>query len=767
LKRVIVAALLGLPLQLAFADVVLINGTSASESIDVSGSALPHDIRGRGGADTLRGSQAGDRIDGGGGNDSLFGNDGDDTLIGGRGNDRIDGGLGRDTAVFSGTFDAYAIAGDGGVSATITSITATDGVDTLSGVELMSFADGTWDGAVFVPKDPSNRSPLPLDDAATVAEDSSVLVEVLANDSDPDADTLSIEAFAQGARGAVAAVDTRTLRYTPDADFAGADAFTYRVTDGRGGRASATVRVTVSARPDAPLAVDDTGTTVGGIQTDFDVLANDRDPDGDELALVAVGAAAHGVTALAGQRLRYTPDLAYAGPDRIQYTVRDPSGRVASATLTVEVEPSPNADALRAVLEIAPAGSWLRVNRNLFSDVWAPLAQRPPAGGENPARVLFAWSSMAWDSNRDKLVFWGGGHANYSGNEVYRFDARTLRWERASLPSAIYNPLGDQQWFAVDGPHGAPIAAHTYDNQEFLPLADRFVTFGGGKFNADAFFVLLDGTTPTGPYFWDPSRADPNAVGGAPGTQVAAASFPDVIGARMWENRDTLVSRGVGAARPFKFVNGATAYAGANGKDVLLVAESPGAGARLFRYTIHDLANPAADQWEVLGIKGDAYSDQGAGAYDPGRQLFARTAKGSVGTGIAFWNLATAGPANKSRTVYPIDPSGQFALTRLHGMDFDAVRKVFVLWDGSAEVWYLTPPADLASGNWTVARAPVLMSGELPDQQSGRLIAGKVNEPHGILGKWKYSRRYDVFFGVQDPVRGDIWVYKPANWQPQ
>lgn len=580
MKRVVVLALLGLNLQLASAQAVLINGTGAADSIDVSGSDQPHDLRGRGGTDTLRGSQAGDRIDGGGGYDAIYGNGGDDTLIGGRGNDQIDGGTGRDTAVYSGTFDAYVVSGGSG-AATVAAVAASDGTDTLSRVELMSFADGTWDGAVFVPKDP------------------------------------------------------------------------------------------------------------------------------------------------------------------------------------------PNADALRAVLDDAPAGSWLRVNRNHFSDVWTPLAQRPSVGAENPARVLFAWSSMTWDSNRDKLVFWGGGHANYSGNEVYRFDAHTLRWERASLPSEIYNPLGDQQWFAIDGPHGAPIAAHTYDNQEFLPLADRFVTFGGGKFNSDAFFVLLDGTTPTGPYFWDPSRADPAAVGGAPGTQVSPASFPQVPGGRMWENRDTLATRGVGSARPYKFVNGATAYAGANGRDVLLVAESPGAGARLFRYTIHDLANPAADQWEVIGIKGDAYSDQGAGAFDPGRQLFVRTAKGAVGQGITFWNLATAGPANKSRTVYPVDPTGQFVLTRRHGMDFDAVRKVFVLWDGDADVWYLTPPENLVSGTWTVTRAPVLLSGELPTQESGRLVAGKINEPHGILGRWKYARRYDVFLGVQDPVRGDIWVYKPANWQPQ
>ncbi len=583
----------------AWSQSIVINGSGAADNFDVSGSSQSHTISSRGGFDTVRGSQAGDRIDGGGGNDQLYGNGGDDTLIGGLGSDLVDGGSGRDVAVFSGLFANYRLV-EGSNAVTVTDLVGNDGKDTLTSIELMEFLDGSWDGVTFVPKDGSNRSPSAGADSASVAEDGAVLIEVLSNDSDPDGDSLVIETYSQAAHGAVTKPDASTLRYAPAPGFSGSDSFTYRVGDGRGGRATGTV--------------------------------------------------------------------------------------------TIDVVPRPTGDALRAVLANAPAGSWLRVNRNLFSDVWAPLAQRPGTGGANPARILFAWSSMAWDPNRDMLVFWGGGHANYSGNEVYRFDARTLLWERASLPSAIYNPLGDQQWFAVDGPYGAPIAAHTYDNQEFLPLSDRFVTFGGGKFNSDAYFVLLDGTTPTGPYFWDPSRADPNAVGGAPGTQVAPASFPDVFGGRMWENRDTLATRGVGPARPFKFVNGATAYAGADGKDVLLVAESPGAGSRLFRYTVHDLANPAADQWEVIGIKGDAYSDQGAGAYDPGRKLFARTAKGSAGQGIAFWNLATAGPTNRSRTVYPFDPTGEFALTRRHGMDFDAVRRVFVLWDGNADVWHLTPP---------------------------------------------------------------------------
>jgi Ca2+-binding RTX toxin-like protein len=750
----------------ASADSIKISGSGSADVIDVSYSYTPHLLYGLGGFDTLRGSQASDLIDGGGGNDLLQGFDGDDRLIGGRGHDRLEGGPGRDRAVFGSPFDAYAITSDANTTV-VASVTATDGRDTLTSIEVLEFADGSWDGTVFLPKDPANRSPAPSPDSAVVAEDGTVQIEVIANDTDPEGDTLRVEAFTNGGHGIVTGVDSRTLRYAPAADFNGQDSFTYRVTDGRGGRATAAVLVSVQPRPDAPIAADDTAITVGGVSVEIDVLANDRDPDGDELTLVDADPAGFGAVSIDANRVRYTPQAAYAGIDRIRYTVHDASGRSDSATVAVEVRPSPSVDALMAKLESAAEGSWLRVNRNLFSEVWAPRAQRPIPGGANPARIIFAWSSMAWDSNRSKLVFWGGGHANYSGNEVYRFDARTLLWERASLPSAIYDPLGDQQWFAIDGPHGAPIAAHTYDNQEFLPLSDRFVTFGGAKFDSDVRFVLLDGHTPTGPYFWDPSRSDPDAVGGAPGTQVSADQFPNVRGGRMWENRDTMVTRGVGPVRPDKFVNGTTAYAGANGKDVLLISESPGSGGRLFRYTIHSPGDAAADEWELVGVKGQAYSAQGAGAFDPGRNLYVRTSKGATGYGISWWSLDSPGPGNRSRTTYPVDASGRYVASARYGMDFDEVRRKFVLWNGSAEVWYLTPPVDLVSGDWTIAPALVLESGDQPTRESGRLVAGKVNEPHGIMGKWKYSRRYDVFFGVQDPVRGDVWVYKPVNWNPK
>jgi len=48
---------------------------------------------------------------------------------------------------------------------------------------------------------------------------------------------------------------------------------------------------------------------------------------------------------------------------------------------------------------------------------------------------MTAWSGGAFDTTRDRLVVWGGGHADYPGNELYVFDLGTLRWQRLTDPS--------------------------------------------------------------------------------------------------------------------------------------------------------------------------------------------------------------------------------------------------------------------------------------------------------------------------------------------
>ena len=708
-------------------------------------------------------------IAGGSSSDTIIGSAGDDFLQGGNGQDRIDGGPGRDTALYSSESADYRISVSGSTT-TIVALATRESTDTLTSVEVLTFADGSYENGVFEPRYPGNRPPIAIADSATVVEDQPVEVEVMANDSDPDGDSLSVYSYGQGAHGHVRLSGPGRLVYEPYPNFNGKDSFSYTIDDGRFGRTATQVSVTIVPVPDAPTARDDSVTLLAGSAAQVMPLLNDQDVDGDSISISFFSQPTNGtVSAIGSGQLQYAPKSGFIGPDEFQYSITDGTGRFASASVVIDVRPR-SGDSFSGAISAAPEGSWLKVNQNRFSDVWTPAAQRPTAlGFTNPAKIIHAWGSMAWDSNRRQLIFWGGGHANYSGNEVYRFDTHSGLWERASLPSQVVAPLGDKQYFAVDGAFNAPIAAHTYDNQDFLPLSDRFITFGGGKFNCCAKFVLEDGKTATGPYLWDPSRAGSDMVGGTTGSQVGPNLFPDVIGARSWQNRDSVVSNGSGLVRPTNFVSGTSAYAQHGDRDSILVTETPYDGGKLFRYTINDISDPALDEWQLVGVRGkSSYANQGAGAYDPTREIYARTANSSAGPVLVAWSLLDPGPGNTSINVPLHDSTGTFALSVGHGMDFDAVRRAFVLWDGGPDVWYVTPPDAFGTVGWTVSRATTNGGKLAPDRNSGSYTSpsGKVTPSRGILGKWKYARAYDVFLGVEDPVNGDVWVYKPANWQP-
>ncbi|GAB2846407.1 hypothetical protein GCM10027277_13440 [Pseudoduganella ginsengisoli] len=88
---------------------------------------------------------------GGEGNDVLIANaagsalrgmGGNDTLASGAGNDTLDGGAGTDTAIFSGTRARYTVARTGS-GCTVQDTSGADGVDQLSNIERLQFADAT------------------------------------------------------------------------------------------------------------------------------------------------------------------------------------------------------------------------------------------------------------------------------------------------------------------------------------------------------------------------------------------------------------------------------------------------------------------------------------------------------------------------------------------------------------------------------------------------------------------------------------------------
>ena len=224
-------------------------------------------------------------------------------------------------------------------------------VDAMAAVEAAEglAATGTWPGN-SVPVAPnrtlsSSRSP------------DTLTIDVLAGATDADGDLLEVTAFTQGARGNVARAGAK-LSYEPFRSGPFTDTFTYTVHDGRGGRASATVTVTVGA-PDptdrAPVAKPLALYLPYGAAEQQLYLATDQasDPDRDPLRIVRYVQPAHGRVVLVDGDLWYhqLPGVWGTAVDTIGWTVTDGRGRYASSTVTISIR-HPNAPPVATDTEV-------------------------------------------------------------------------------------------------------------------------------------------------------------------------------------------------------------------------------------------------------------------------------------------------------------------------------------------------------------------------------------------------------------------------------
>lgn len=102
---------------------------------------------------------------------------------------------------------------------------------------------GTVEGTVTV--DVRNQAPVAVDDGADTYRGTAIEVDVMANDSDPDGDTIEPAIDSEPENGTVAVTADGTMLYTPEPGFVGTDTFAYTIDDGDGGTAVGTVAVNV------------------------------------------------------------------------------------------------------------------------------------------------------------------------------------------------------------------------------------------------------------------------------------------------------------------------------------------------------------------------------------------------------------------------------------------------------------------------------------------------------------------------------------------
>lgn len=407
---------------------------------------------------------------------------------------------------------------------------------------------------------------------------------------------------------------------------------------------------------------------------------------------------------------------------------------------------------LQSLLDAAPVSSWIQVNTGSWSSAWPTGSEAVQGAGDNTRAVVTAWSSFAWDAVNDSLLLWGGGHANYKGNEMYVWNAGTGAWMLGSLPSRI-----DANNYVVD--NAAPQSSHTYDNNLYLPKNNMFVTFGGAAYNSGGNFTTnINGVEQrAGPWLWDPTKADSNKVGGTSGSGYNTST----LGGNMWTNR---ASRVTGSLSP-NYLEDATAYRTENGKDVVYItSDSQGSGyANLYRYEFGDVRIGGMDLASTVGVTNTKRSSQGAGTIDSANNLFVRTAsfEGAAAADLVVWDLnknnAAAPQLNpESAITLKLADGSDFSISTLYGLDYDANNGKFYLWDGS-KLW-VTQATYSATGSllttWTIKMLGI----------NGN-AAPNGNYVWGVMGKWHYIDQLGAFMALDeysvDTGDAGVWLYKP------
>ncbi|MBE0365842.1 hypothetical protein PULV_b0521 [Pseudoalteromonas ulvae UL12] len=200
-------------------------------------------------------------------------------------------------------------------------------------------ADGIKNGTIVDPSgvavyQSQNTQPKAISDHIEINWNSDITIDVLTNDYDDNDDSLMISA-ASVDFGAVSIVDNQ-LYYQTAAHFYGTATIQYSISDGQGGTSSTTVSVIVNANF-APIAHPDTAQTNDRTVITISVLANDEDPENQDLFITSINAEQGTAVINSDQSITYTPKIGFEGIDTLSYEISD--GQLTSTSyVTISVE---------------------------------------------------------------------------------------------------------------------------------------------------------------------------------------------------------------------------------------------------------------------------------------------------------------------------------------------------------------------------------------------------------------------------------------------
>ena len=299
--------------------------------------------------------------------------------------------------------------------------------------------------------------------------------------------------------------------------------------------------------------------------------------------------------------------------------------------------------------------------------------------------AIDAWTDGIIDTQRNRMLTFGGGHNDYRGNEVYALNFGSKTMERLGNPSPGFTRPGDPNDECVDElPDGTPTSRHTFGNMAYLEHRDELFFYGGsrgcgsGGFGEDTWTLALDTLTWTkrNPAF----RNEAGNPSSSPGPGAVVAMYDPVTQLVFMRN-----TRG------------------------------------LYTY------DADADVWQKREGRSIARLDYSGYGIEPEQRLFVILHH----TGVKAYPLDGPYVQTSQATTGPQD---MMADNRGPGFDWDPTRQTFVAWDASDgginpnSVYELDP----VTWQWTRHDAPGPNA-----MRSG-----------GIYGRWKYVASVGGFVGV-------------------
>ena len=255
-------------------------------------------------------------------------------------------------------------------------------------------------------------------------------------------------------------------------------------------------------------------------------------------------------------------------------------------------------------------------------------------GNTGCAAITIAWSGGAFDSARNRLLIWGGGHKDYAGNEVYALELDTLKMTRLNDPStpvtAITDPCSSSTYA-----DGRPVARHTYNHVAYLPSLDAMFIWGGSQWPCGAF-------------------ADDTWV----------FNFSNLTWAQ--KSHTNVPSRNYGRAIAYDPNNN------------LIYARDD---QNLFSY------NPATDTWSIRSPS-TGFGDNKAAVVDPVRKKY--FLHGNSDTTLYWYDISSPTGSTSIKSGATTGCAG-FVGNYSAGMDYDPIQDRIVGWAGGGTVYILNP----------------------------------------------------------------------------